>query len=318
MGRDNHVTGGMSRDEACASGASFLASLGAFGEDLLMYGCAYLEQNKITYRISPDASQIYQFQETSTHQNLYPTAVSSYVHRSAVPGGMREQLAYQVKLTLARQIQAQYPRYFFELLDPLAQTPANNSSFPLLTTMVDAIDGYFNAGQLQLLDGTIEFAYNAKLLDNQHYQQLQQWLTETRRQMESDPIVQNKISRTLYGFCYQDNDGTIKSTINARIEKIYERHTIIKQSKKLVGPLLQQTYWMKDFNEISTAREKFKLWLEQLQNESYFSLLATIKKLSTAINQNAFQQALSQIESTGKPQAIADFKWYGRLWNVLP
>ena len=316
MGRDNHVTGGMSRDEACASGASFLASLGAFGEDLLMYGCAYLEQNKITYRISPDASQIYQFQAASAHQNLYPTAVSSYVHRSSIPGGMREQLAYQVKLTLARQIQEQYPRYFFELLDPLAQSPANNSSFPLLTTMVDAIDGYFNAGQLQLLDGTIEFAYNAKLLDNQHYQQLQQWLIETRHQMESDPIVQNKISRTLYGFCYQNNDGTIKSTINARIEKIYERHTIIKQSKKLVGPLLQQTYWMKEFNDIITAREKFKLWLEQLQNTTYFKLLAAIKKLPTAINQDAFYQALHQLETTGETKAITDFKQYGRNWNI--
>ncbi len=316
MGRENHVTGGMSRDEACASGASFLASLGAFGEDILMYGCAYLENGKVTYRITPKAEQIYRFKESSAHQNLYPTAVASCVHRSAVPGGMREQLVHKVKLTLARQLQEQYPRCFFELLEPFTRTPANNSSYPLLAEMADAFDGYFNDGQLMLLEGTMALAYDAKVLDDTGYAKLQQWLRKTRQQMENDTVVQDKISRTMYGFCYQESNGVIKNTINAQLGKVYERRVALEQSGKLVGPLLQRTYWMKDFNDIAPAREKFKALLEQLENEQYFKLLADIKALPSVIDAQAFQQALAQVEATGQTKATADFKLYGQRWNV--
>lgn len=317
MGRENHVTGGMSRDEACASGASFLASLGAFGEDILMYGCAYLEHGKVTYRISPKAEQIYQFQEDSALQQLYPTAVDSYVYRSSVPGGMREQMIHQVKLTLARQIQQAYPRCFFELLEPFAQTPANNSSYPFLAEMADAFDGYFNDGQLMLLEGTMKLAYTAKVLDDTGYGQLHQWLQKARQQMENDTVVRDKISRTMYGFCYQENSGAIKSIINAQLGKVCERRITLEQSGKPVGPILQRTYWMKDFNNIAPAREKFKLLLEQLENQQYFKLLAAIKDLPGVIDGQAFGQALAQIESTGQTKAIADFKLYGQRWNVM-
>ena len=317
MGRENHVTGGMSRDEACASGASFLASLGAFGEDILMYGCAYLEHGTVTYRISPKAEQIYQFQENSVLQQLYPTAVDSYVYRSSVPGGMREQMIHQVKLKLARQIQQQYPRCFFELLEPFCQTPANNSSYPLLAEMADAFDGYFNDGQLMLLEGTMKLAYTAKVLDDNGYRQLQQWLQKTRQQMENDIVVRDKISRTMYGFCYQEGNGAVKSVINAQLGKVCERRVVLEQSGKSVGPLLQRTYWMKDFNDIASAREKFKLLLEQLENEQYFKLLADIKALPGVVDAQAFEQALAQIEATGQTKAVADFKLYGQRWNAM-
>ena len=314
----NHVTGGMSRDEACASGASFLASLGAFGEDILMYGCAYLEQGKVTYRISSEGSRIHQFKQNSAHQQVYPTAINSYIERITVPADLREQTMHQTKLTLARKLQEQYPRCFFELLEPLAQTPANNSSFALLAQMADAADGYFNDGQLQLLEGTIEIAYNAKVLQESSYRELMQWLKKTRQQTADDTVVQATPCRTLYGFCYQENNSTIQCSMNAQILKAYERRAELERAGKLTGPFIQRTYWLKELSLISTAREQFGTLLKQLQNQSYFSLLSAIKKLPTAINQDAFQQALSQIERTGKPQAIADFKQYGRLWNVLP
>lgn len=313
----NHVTGGMSRDEACASGASFLASLGAFGEDILMYGCAYLENGKVIYRISPDAGQIYQFQTRSAHQQLYPTAVADNIHRTTVAGGMREQIAYEAKLALAHQLQTQYPRCFFELLEPFTKTPANNSSFALLAEMADTIDGYFDDGKMQLLEGTMELAYDAKVLDEEGYQSLSQWLQKTRHQMEGDTIVQDKICRTMYGFCYQETNGVIKSVLNAQAVRVYERRAALLQAGKLAGPMMQRTYWVKDFGQISTARENFKALLEQLQNEDYFALLSAIKILPTAIDQTAFQQALAQIEASGASKAIADFKGYGYRWNVL-
>lgn len=65
------------------------------------------------------------------------------------------------------------------------------------------------------------------------------------------------------------------------------------------------------------VREAFKGWLEGLQNENYFALLTKLKALPTVINQDAFAQALQQIEECGQAQAIADFKLYGRRWNAI-
>lgn len=59
MAEINDVTCGMTRDERCAADVAYMASMGSFGEDFLMYGCAYLEHGKVTYRISPEASQLY-------------------------------------------------------------------------------------------------------------------------------------------------------------------------------------------------------------------------------------------------------------------
>ena len=120
----------------------------------------------------------------------------------------------------------------------------------------------------------------------------------------------------MYGFCYQESNGVIKNTINAQLGKVYERRVALEQSGKLVGPLLQRTYWMKDFNDIAPAREKFKALLEQLENEQYFKLLADIKALPSVIDAQAFQQALAQVEATGQTKATADFKLYGQRWNV--
>lgn len=317
MAEINDVTCGMTRDERCAADVAYMASMGSFGEDFLMYGCAYLEHGKVTYRISPEASQLYLFQEKCAHQQLYPTTVTSFIHHTAVPGGMREQVAHQTKLLLAQQLREQYPHCFFEWLEPFTQTKANNSSFDLLADMAYAIDGYFDEGQLQLMEGTMELAYGAKVLNDSGYAELLQWLEKTRRQMEADSVIQDVCSRTLYGFCYQDNAGNIKSSMNAQLEKAYEKHTSLELSGKLVGPVMQRTYWMKSFNDMNMVREAFKGWLEGLQNENYFALLTKLKALPTVINQDAFAQALQQIEECGQAQAIADFKLYGRRWNAI-
>lgn len=46
MAEINDVTCGMTRDERCAADVAYMASMGSFGEDFLMYGCAYLEHGK--------------------------------------------------------------------------------------------------------------------------------------------------------------------------------------------------------------------------------------------------------------------------------
>ena len=48
-------TFGGSRDMCCIAAVGNMASMGRFEEEFIMYGCAYLENGNVTYRISPVA-----------------------------------------------------------------------------------------------------------------------------------------------------------------------------------------------------------------------------------------------------------------------
>ena len=40
---------------------------------------------------------------------------------------LQEEMNYEAKCTMARHLNDDYPRLFFDLLAPLSETPANNS-----------------------------------------------------------------------------------------------------------------------------------------------------------------------------------------------
>ena len=80
------------RDMRCASDVSRMAALGRFDTEFLVYGCAYQHQNKIYYQISDNQKAQQDFFQQSVRQNCYPTPVVRYIHRSAVPAGMEEQI----------------------------------------------------------------------------------------------------------------------------------------------------------------------------------------------------------------------------------
>ena len=92
MAEINDVTCGMTRDERCAADVAYMASMGSFGEDFLMYGCAYLEHGKVTYRISPEASQLYLFQE-----KFYPPYCGARWYAGA--GGASDQITVSAAIT---------------------------------------------------------------------------------------------------------------------------------------------------------------------------------------------------------------------------
>lgn len=312
----NNVTGGMSRDEACASSASFLASMGAYGEDVSAYGCAYLKDGRLTFRLSDDASIIYRFTKECVQHDLYPSRVCHYIRREIISGGMREEMAYQIKLALARQLQLEYPRCFFEALDQLAQTQATDAAYGLLVQMADAIDGYFDSAELQLFEGTLEMAYGAKLLRTESHERLCRWLDKTRRQMESNTTRQASLSRTMYGYCWQMPNGDIRTVVNAQEINLRQKYQADQLSGKLLAPVLQKTYWLKSMEQIADARQEFHEYVRALQSPEYFSLLQAIKQCPSAIERNIFDRLQNEIADTGKEKALEDFKAYGRRWNL--
>lgn len=308
---------GGSRDMCCIAAVGDMAEMGRFDEEFCMYGCAYLENNQITYRISPVAEQIYRFTEEGIYQEHYPTRVYIYQKSLAVPAGMKEKIERGVKLKLARVLQRTYPASFYHLLNEFGQLPAVDQGRSILEELKDSTEGHFNELECQLLEGTVQIAYEAKQLKMDSVVYMKQWLEKTRKQMEDTPVIQRGLSRTFYGFCYQLKNGDIKTVVNAQAVPIWEQHSKMKREGIIAGPVLHQEKWFGNTGEISEGRAEFRKTVQEIQNERYFTLLCALKALKSVVDVEQFKKTLALLGETGCKEAIEDFRGYGYRWNCL-
>ena len=230
---------------------------------------------------------------------------------------MREIVAQSVRMTLAEKIVALYPRVFFEMLESMSALPANNESFPLLLAMQDVIDGHYDALELQLFDGTLQMALEAKLLDDWHYQILKNWVQKIEHEMEDTPVIERNINRTFYGFCYQESDQSVKCVIDAQYSRVFEQQQQHWAVGHLTAPIVQQQVWFEHFGEFPALRKRFKETMLTLENDAYFRFLQELKALPAAVSPEVFAEALVLMETEGSPDAVADLKRYGYRWNCL-
>lgn len=321
MAEENNMTFaqafGGSRDMCCIAAVGDMAEMGRFDEEFRMYGCACLENGKITYRVSPVAEQIYDFVADSAYEGRCPTAIHSHFETMPVPVGMRERLERGVKLNLARQLQAMYATLFFDSLAPFAQVPAQNGGFDLLDALREQIDGHFDELECQLLEGTMQLVVEAKQVDAVHVVELKQWLEKTRQQMEDTPVIQRGIMRTFYGFCALTPSGTVKTIVNAQALPVWEQQAAMKRSGTLVGPVLQRTQWFDDAMAISDGRSVFRRMLQQLEDKVYFERLENLRALPPVVDADAFRGCLGRLETEASAQAVEDFRGYGYRWHCL-
>ena len=119
-------------DEVVAEEVGQMSELGYFDAEFSMYGCAYLENGKRYYKVSPDAADIYRFIEQSNLRNIFPSNVIQYTKKCAVPAGMQEVIAQDVKVELAKQLAENFPIEFFETLYRLADQVTEDRASALL------------------------------------------------------------------------------------------------------------------------------------------------------------------------------------------
>lgn len=302
------------RDMRCASDVSRMAALGRFDTEFLVYGCAYQHQNKIYYQISDNQKAQQDFFQQSVRQNCYPTPVVRYIHRSAVPAGMEEQIMQETKLQLAQQFKQQYPRQLFVQLSQFANQPNVDYAAPLFNQWFHNIRYQFESEQLQLFAQTLLLAYQAKKLTAASFSALEQQLQNILRQFDDDPVCQERFNRTFYGFRYQTMDGKIAQTIDAQYTTVFDQYMQSLQNNSCTAPIFSKQYTFSDFSYLATARKDFTEQLHAYQNSSYFSLLNQLQTLSAAISQNQFLQVLEEQPN----QACKDvFTYYGRRWQLL-
>ena len=119
---------GISRDEMCAQRIGQIAEMGCMEEEIVVYGCCYLEDGKVKYRVSSDKDEIYQFLLNASDTGVFPTPVHELTVRQIIPTDGRDEVLYQVK----RKLQMLYPAEYFALIKPFAEQDANNAVWSML------------------------------------------------------------------------------------------------------------------------------------------------------------------------------------------
>ena len=202
---------------------------------------------------------------------------------------------------------------YFELLQPFFLRESNNHAFPLLNRYRGELEGYFNDTALQTFWGLVRIAYESKVLSAEGYGALDSWYQKIRKQMRDDPVVENNIGRTFYGFGYLNEQGVQQYVIDTQLMPVVHLREEKIMQGFLTGAIMQKTYWFQQFHQMPEVRKAYQQWLQEAQDTAYFSYLHTIKSLPGIIERN---EAIATLEKLKKyAEAKNAVAYYFSIWN---
>ncbi len=306
---------GISRDAVCGDRIGFIAEMGAMEEEFAVFGCGYLEDGKIKYRVSSDKNEMYAFMLHAGRIPLYPTPIHILSERKLLGVEEKEDFIYQLKQQLAQKLKTFYPKEFFiDMKQLITQAPVN-SAWPLLQILQEEIEGNFDFDELYLYRILLEQCYQKKLLDEKHKRLGEAWLEKNYNQMENDTVVKERYQRTFYGFAYYKKEELqwyIKSSTD--LERVLEHRLQLEHDNIFVSPILQKTFWFAETQQLPRLKEKYVQWLKELIQLRQ-ALLLQLYQLQTPISRDVFQKLLGESDFLTEESRFA-LEWYGKVWNI--
>ena len=293
------------------------AELGWFDVEFIMHGCAYLQDGKLYYKVSSQAEDIYRFVDNAAVEGIYTSNVLKYTEKCAVPSGMHDLIANDVKKDLARKLQHSYSKTFFETLNQLSERTWGNGAAVLLWQEAEELEGVFSEEKIDFYESLVQYAYRHHGINSGTYQNIMRWIHEERKNMDDYLISKDFYEKTVYGFAYE-KDGKIKYVDNALQSYVYEKAEKMEQEGYLITPILSHTYWYEQSRRVSEVLCEFRLLLETVYDAEYMTKIKTIRTHKTEINADTFNALLEQIKMSEGEYAFNTLLRYGYAWGILP
>ncbi len=314
-GRANHQ-GSKVRDEAAAGMVALLMELKYFDEQFVYYGTAYVEDNRIKYRMHDKAEKMYQFFEKSTGKDLYPTGIVRYVQYKKVPSGKENDVAVEVQASLAEYLKEIYPKELFYLLRKTGAVPAKNSAYSILLKWQDKLELCFEKDQIALFVGIVKLAYKAKMIDTDTLKQFTDWADDKIAQIVSHTNLKWRKPYQMHGFLYWEN-GKQKSYVNALWYKVAEHQYTLLANKVLCTPIFSKTYWLDNLptRDLLKWRDTFEKELPILMNDTYCEYLHQIWDLTSTIDYEWYRELCAGIDIVHYPETQKVLDYYGMIWR---
>lgn len=297
------------------------ADLGWFDEEFTMYGCAFYlrEENKVNYIISPKAEEIYQFIEDACLENIYTSNVESLTRKCPVPSGLREVIANEVKIRLAKNIQKMYTKDFFEViaqLDDMSETD-DTIALALLEQEAWKAEGLFQKDLLKQFEATLADTRRRHCISKKSYENLNGWLMQEKRNFENDATCKERFEKTLFGLVQYNNDEEIV-IINAQKEYIYMKYYELVAAGKNVSPIFSKTYWRQNGSALQEIKNCFREEIMRLYKNEYFSLLQQIREKN--ISEEVLEKTAQLLEEVKGKYGIEPYKSlarYAAMWGLI-
>ncbi len=300
-------------DAQVADDVRRMAELGYFDTEFTMYGCAYLENGNRFYKISPNADDIYDFIEKSNLHNIFPSNVYQYTKKCPVPAGMKEVIAQDVKVELARKIRADFPLEFFTLMEKLADEITDDSAADFMWKKVEELEGVFDIEKLRRFEEQMEYIYTCRKITWETYKALRDWLKDERKSMLENFETKDIFEKTIYGMMYLDGNRT-RYVENARMEYVYEKLFDIESKGGMATPIFKRTFWYNYSYRLADVMQDYKKELRAYYNKEYIEELEKIR--CTDANRDLFTDTYRSIKSQYGNKAAETLLRYGNRWGI--
>lgn len=304
-------------DAVCIAQAGKLLQIGYLEYETAVYGTVYHKNGERHYYISAKENRITQFMHQCYNQNIYPAPVKYFFKRYDLVNQTEEEVQHQFRLEVARKLRATYPPVFFTALDELTKPLAANSAFGLMKELCEQLDSSFDFHQLQLFDSLAHRLLQGRLLTQEGYWLLKQWLDKEYEKIAVEPVASGDYRRTYAGFAYQKPDGSIAYFCDAFPYMSMEKQRLFLCKGYLVTPVLTVTYYADSFQHLENSRQTFDNALRTYLGERYLKLMAILRTLPASVDVKRYRDYLEQITAAGSATALEAFRYYGYLWNVL-
>lgn len=300
-------------DERVAEDVREMAELGYFDTEFTMYGCVYLEKGARYYKISPNAADIYCFIEKSNLLNIFPSNVCQYTKSCAVPAGMKEVIAQDVKLELARQMSELFPIDFFEMLHQLSEQVTDSSANNFIADKLETLEGLFDIDQLRRFEDLLNYMYSCRRITPEEFSRFHSWLKEERKSMMENFETKDIFEKTMYGAMYFDGERH-RYVENARLEYVYEKVYDIEQRGGVVTPVFAKTFWYNYRYRLADVMQDYKKVLRNTFNEEYLKSLESIRRVDAY--KDLFTETVESTRDVYGDKALETLLRYGNRWGI--
>lgn len=300
-------------DAQVADDVRKMAELGYFDTEFTMYGCAYVENDRRYYKISPNAEDIYSFIEKSNLQSIFPSNVYEYTKKCPVPAGMKEVIAQDVKMELAKKIRDSFPEEFFVTLANLAGDVTDDSAAEYMWSMVDELEGVFDIERLRRFEEQMEYIYTCRKITWETFKNLRVWLKDERKSMLENFETKDIFEKTVYGMMYLDGDR-MRYVENARMEYVYERLYDVESKGGVATPIFKRTYWYNYSYRLADVMQDYKKALRGYYDRTYLDELEKLRR--TDANRDLFIDTYRSVKKLYGDKAGETLLRYGNRWGI--
>lgn len=304
---DNH-------DRVCCEYYAALLALGAYDVEFMLFGTVYLEAGRKKCFISADRNVVYGFVESCRTKGVYTTMVHRKIKRCRVNSGERELVEQNFKLEFGRELNKLYSKEFLLELQKFAICPPNNNAAETFDLLRDQLSGCFDEDALQLFEGMLYTAFEAKILKWEEFYRNSSWL-EIERDFLRDKIrASSNFKRTFAGFAYVEY-GKVKYYTNAVTEKTAERRMELMAKNLLVTPIYTKTYYFNDLADLQQYTKIFDHAIADTLDVSYLRLVEKIKQMKPDMDGEAFTSFYEATKKACTPAEKQTLQYYANVWN---